>query len=109
MLMSIVCFRIHSFVSCLIIHIDIEFITTEGNIWPTHENSRPIVEGDNQGRGSFVFFNQSTMCQGPVTSCDTMIEAVENGHSGKVDYGKSIQDTFTRLLVLTPISPGMLH
>ncbi|KAJ7819234.1 hypothetical protein B0H13DRAFT_1738745 [Mycena leptocephala] len=87
---------------------DIEFVTTEGNARPTRENSRPIVEGDDQGRGSFVFFNQSTMCQGPATGYDTMIEAVENGHSGKVDYGESIQDAFTRLLVLTPISPEML-
>ncbi|KAJ7934412.1 hypothetical protein B0H13DRAFT_1951310, partial [Mycena leptocephala] len=45
----------------------IQFVTTDGYVCPTPENSRPIVNGDNEGRGSFVFFNQSTMRTGPET------------------------------------------
>ncbi|KAJ7086993.1 hypothetical protein C8R44DRAFT_752403 [Mycena epipterygia] len=46
---------------------DVKFVTTEGDERPTRENSRPIELGDGDGRGSLVFFNQSTMRTGPVT------------------------------------------
>ncbi|KAJ7749511.1 hypothetical protein DFH07DRAFT_702940, partial [Mycena maculata] len=75
---------------------EIEFVTTEGDVRPTRENSRPICDGDDCGRGSFVFFNQSTMRQGPITGYDTIAEAKAHGHSGTVDWGESIQEAFTK-------------
>ncbi|KAJ7705905.1 hypothetical protein B0H16DRAFT_1266654, partial [Mycena metata] len=75
---------------------EIEFVTTDNNARPTRENSRPIVPGDENGRGSFVFFNQSTMRQGPATGFDTIAQAKAHGHSGTADFGDSMQDAFER-------------
>jgi hypothetical protein len=41
--------------------LDIQFVTTDPDAQSTKENSRPILPGDKQGRGSMVFFNQATM------------------------------------------------
>ncbi|KAJ7121170.1 hypothetical protein C8R44DRAFT_877464 [Mycena epipterygia] len=82
---------------------DIEFVYTNGEARPTRENSRPIVAGDEHGRGSMVFFNQSTMRHGPITGFDTLEKAVEAGHSGTTDYGTDIQAAFQKALILTPI------
>ncbi|KAF7339086.1 hypothetical protein MVEN_01985000 [Mycena venus] len=84
---------------------EIEFATTAGNVRPTRGNSRPIVDGDDRGRGSFAFFNQSTMRQGPATGYDTIKEAKAHGLSGVVDFGESIQEAFERHLVLQSITP----
>ncbi|KAJ7259112.1 hypothetical protein B0H12DRAFT_1232098 [Mycena haematopus] len=75
---------------------DLKFVTTDGLVRPTPANSRPIVDGDDQGRGSFVIFNQSTMRTGPATGFDTLKEAKEAGHSGYTDFGKSAQEAFSR-------------
>ncbi|KAJ7165230.1 hypothetical protein C8R46DRAFT_1035834 [Mycena filopes] len=83
----------------------IQFVTTEGNVRPTPENSRPITAGDERGRGSFVFFNQSTMRHGPGTGFDTLKDAKGHGLSGTVDYGTEAQEAFERHLLLTPIAP----
>ncbi|KAF8198234.1 hypothetical protein K438DRAFT_1966976 [Mycena galopus ATCC 62051] len=72
---------------------DIEFVSTNGER-PTRENSRPIAEGDEQGRGSMVFFNQSTMRHGPATGSDTMKIATSKGHSGKTDFGTDANTAF---------------
>ncbi|KAJ7175500.1 hypothetical protein C8R46DRAFT_872697, partial [Mycena filopes] len=74
----------------------IQFVTTEGNVRPTPENSRPITAGDERGRGSFVFFNQSTMRHGPGTGFDTLKEAKGHGLSGTVDFGTEAQEAFER-------------
>ncbi|KAJ7020949.1 hypothetical protein C8F04DRAFT_1274271 [Mycena alexandri] len=79
---------------------EIQFVTTEGNARPTRENARPIVDGDDCGRGSCVFFNQSTMRQGPATGFDTIAQAKLHGHSGRNDYGESAQEAFERHLIL---------
>ncbi|KAJ7795479.1 hypothetical protein B0H14DRAFT_2620894 [Mycena olivaceomarginata] len=88
---------------------EIQFVTTEGHARPTRQNSKPIIAGDDEGRGSFVFFNQSTMRQGPVTGFDTIAQAKANGHSGVVDYGTDMQAAFERNLTLKPIVPTHLH
>ncbi|KAF8144017.1 hypothetical protein K438DRAFT_1993263 [Mycena galopus ATCC 62051] len=82
--------------------IDIEFVSTNGER-PTRENSRPIAEGDEQGRGSMVFFNQSTMRHGPATGSDTMKIATSKGHSGKTDFGKDANAAFNRYVVFKPV------
>ncbi|KAF8216690.1 hypothetical protein K438DRAFT_1747874 [Mycena galopus ATCC 62051] len=81
---------------------DIEFVSTNGER-PTRENSRPIAEGDEQGRGSMVFFNQSTMRHGPATGSDTMKIATSKGHSGKTDFGTDANAAFNRHVVFKPL------
>ncbi len=48
------------------------------------------MDSDEQGHGSFVFVNQSTMRQGPTTGYDTIKEAKAHGMSGVMDFGESI-------------------
>ncbi|KAJ7187681.1 hypothetical protein B0H12DRAFT_1246623 [Mycena haematopus] len=81
----------------------IQFVTTEGNILPTRENVRPVEEGDDIGRGSFVFFNQSTMRHGPETGFDTLKMAAASGHSVTGDYGSSAQEAFSKHGVFCPL------
>ncbi|KAF8177529.1 hypothetical protein K438DRAFT_1769986 [Mycena galopus ATCC 62051] len=81
---------------------DIEFVSTNSER-PTRENSRPIAEGDEQGRGSMVFFNQSTMRHGPATGYDTMKIATSNGHSGRTDFGMDANAAFNRHVVFKPL------
>ncbi|KAJ7893498.1 hypothetical protein B0H13DRAFT_1886381 [Mycena leptocephala] len=83
----------------------IQFVTTDGYVRPTPENSRPIVNGDNEGGGSFVFFNQSTMRTGPETGRDTLKAARAAGHSGISDFGASAQEAFSRPEYFHKISP----
>ncbi|KAF8176786.1 hypothetical protein BJ912DRAFT_797408, partial [Pholiota molesta] len=40
---------------------DFKFVTTDGQERPLPENSTPIEEGDDEGRGSLVYFNQASM------------------------------------------------
>ncbi|KAJ7078585.1 hypothetical protein B0H15DRAFT_752671, partial [Mycena belliarum] len=63
---------------------------------PTPENSFEAAPGDAMGRGSLVFFNQSTMRHGPATGFDTLKMAIEAGHSGRTDYGTDLQAAFQR-------------
>jgi hypothetical protein len=46
-----------------LIGLDIKFVTTEGLECPTPENSKPLQAGDDEGRGSLVYFNEATMYQ----------------------------------------------
>jgi hypothetical protein len=80
-------------------------VTTDGYVRPTPENSRPIVNGDNEGRSSFVFFNQSTMRTGPETGRDTLKAARAAGHSGISDFGASAQEAFSCPEYFHKISP----
>ncbi|KAJ6609360.1 hypothetical protein B0H10DRAFT_2225997 [Mycena sp. CBHHK59/15] len=82
---------------------DIQLVTTDGNERPTRTNSRPIQDGDANGRGSLVFFNQATMRNGPVFDCHTLKEARACGQTGTVDYGDCIHTAFEKALVLTPV------
>ncbi|KAJ6579901.1 hypothetical protein B0H10DRAFT_2099303 [Mycena sp. CBHHK59/15] len=75
---------------------DIKFVTTDIDAQPTPENTRPIQEGDREGRGSMVFFNQATMRTLPETGHDTLKEARHRGHSGTSDFTGTAQEIFSR-------------
>ncbi|KAJ7068231.1 hypothetical protein C8F01DRAFT_599144 [Mycena amicta] len=83
----------------------IQFVTTDGNVRPTPENSRPIVAGDDEGRGSMVFFNQATMSHGPLTGFNTLKEAKAFGVDVTVDAGENINDAFRRLGTFVTVAP----
>lgn len=76
--------------------IDFVFVSAPEGQLPTQENSEPILEGDKQGRGSLVYFNEATMYQSPETDSATLAEAKKKGHSGTVDYGQSVQEAFAK-------------
>ena len=78
-------------------------MTTDGKQRPTPQNSRPIEAGDERGRGSLVYFNQATMYQTSETGHATLGDAVAAGGSGKVDYGVSAQEAFTRYGRYVPV------
>ncbi|KAJ7158204.1 hypothetical protein C8R43DRAFT_847771, partial [Mycena crocata] len=59
---------------------------------PTPENSTPY--NDAEGRGSMVFFSQSTMRHGPVTGHDTLRRARAAGVPTTTDYGEDAQIAF---------------
>ena len=81
-------------------HGDIEFIITEDGGQPTRRNSRPVaVDGDEQGRGSMVFFNEATMYYGSETGHPTLKQAREAGGSGCLDYGQVAQVAFEKFAI----------
>ncbi|KAJ6530695.1 hypothetical protein B0H19DRAFT_1384612 [Mycena capillaripes] len=88
---------------------EIEFVTVDGTARPTRENSRPIVDGDDCGRGSLVFFNESTMRHGPATGFHTLLQAKSNGFSGKIDPKMSLQEAFERYITFVPITPDLVQ
>jgi hypothetical protein len=75
---------------------DIKFVNTIGDEYPTPANSRPMQEGDEEGRGSLVYFNQATMYQSSETGYHLLRSAVEAGHSGKTDFSTDAQQAFTK-------------
>ncbi|KAJ7939140.1 hypothetical protein B0H13DRAFT_1850877 [Mycena leptocephala] len=75
---------------------DIQFVTTDPDAQPTKENSRPILPGDKQGRGSMVFFNQATMRTLQETGHDTLKKAKRHGHSGTSNCQERAQAMFSR-------------
>ncbi|KAI0259138.1 hypothetical protein BC834DRAFT_846937 [Gloeopeniophorella convolvens] len=76
---------------------DIKFVTTEGAELPTPESSTPlVVEGDEKGRGSMVWFNMATMFQSSETGFDTLAEASRAGRSTDSDYKKRAQEAFLK-------------
>ncbi|KAJ7453566.1 hypothetical protein B0H11DRAFT_2245200 [Mycena galericulata] len=81
----------------------IKFVSTENGERPTRDNSRPIVEGDECGRGSMVFFNQSTMTQSAETG-GTIKEAKLSGQSGTTDFGSDAQAAFSKHITFVPFS-----
>ncbi|KAJ7172104.1 hypothetical protein C8R46DRAFT_1258041, partial [Mycena filopes] len=91
-----------SYPSSLFYHFNLDvhrlkFVCAEEDIErPTPENSREIVAGDTTGRGSMVFFSQSTMRQGPVTGCDTVEQAMAAGHEGVMNPHQSVEEAFRR-------------
>ncbi|TFY82050.1 hypothetical protein EWM64_g1963 [Hericium alpestre] len=75
--------------SSLFFHFNIDlnefkFVVTDINVkTPTPENSTPLVQGEEEGRGSMVWFNMATMFQSAETGFDTIKKAKAAGHSGK--------------------------
>jgi hypothetical protein len=69
-------------------------VVTDGNA-PTPANSCELKGRDDLGRGSFVFYNQASMFQGPETGWDSLGEAREAGGSGNSDYGACASQAFT--------------
>lgn len=88
---------------------EIGFVTVDGTARPTRENSRPIVDGDECGRGSLVFFNESTMRHGPSTGFNTLKEAKLNGFSGVIDPKLSMQEAFECYVTFVPITPDLVR
>ena len=82
--------------------VDIKFVTTDGDLWPTPENSTPISDGDDQGRGSLVWFNQASMYQASETQLGSVKEAKNVGHPGTTDYGKDANQAFTGFAAFKP-------
>ncbi|KAK7054082.1 hypothetical protein R3P38DRAFT_2499959 [Favolaschia claudopus] len=82
---------------------EIEFVSTKGPVFPTPSNSTPLRHGSDEGRGSMVFFNQSTMCTGSSTGYATLKEARAHGHSGAIDITLTCQEAFERYLELRPM------
>ncbi|KAF8960543.1 hypothetical protein BDZ97DRAFT_1665701 [Flammula alnicola] len=85
---------------------DFKFVTTEGEERPTPENSTPLEEGDDEGRGSLVYFNQAAMYQSSETDSLTLKKAVAAGHSGMTDYGADIQAAFEKHGVYKSTQPS---
>ena len=84
---------------------DIKFVTTEGEERPTPENSTPIRDGDEEGRGSLVYFNQASMYQSSETGCSTLKEAIRTQvHSGRLDKETTIQQAFSSLGEFIPLT-----
>ncbi|KAJ7153714.1 hypothetical protein C8R46DRAFT_1042095 [Mycena filopes] len=81
--------------SALFYHFNIDIDDTNVS-WPTRENCRPVTLGDELGRGSMVFFNQSTMTQAAFTGYPTVQAAKIAGHSGTTDFGDDVQAAFSK-------------
>jgi hypothetical protein len=74
--------------------LDFKFVSAPEAELPTLENSVPLGEGCEEGRGSLVYFNEASMFQSSETGHATLREAVKAGHSGKADYSRDIQRCF---------------
>ncbi|KAK7038350.1 hypothetical protein R3P38DRAFT_2516062, partial [Favolaschia claudopus] len=83
---------------------EIDFVRTEGDVEvPTRQNSRPIVDGDECGRGSMVFFNQSTMRQAAAVGFDSLRQAKEQGVPITIDPKLSLQEAFQLHVTFQPM------
>lgn len=78
-------------------------MTTEGGAHPTLENSTPIQPGDEQGRGSLVYFNEASMHQSAETGYSTLKRARLAGLSGNTDYGSDAQAAFQKYGTYLPV------
>jgi hypothetical protein len=78
-------------------------VTTEDGAYPTLQNSMPLQPGDEEGRGSLVFFNEASMHQSAETGYSTLKDARKNGHSGNTDYGSDAQAAFQKYGTYLPI------
>jgi hypothetical protein len=82
---------------------DIKFVTTEGAECPTLENSKPVCPGDEQGRGSLVYFNEASMHQSAETGYGSLGDARLAGHSGLADYGSDARAAFQKYGTYLPM------
>lgn len=63
--------------------LDIKIVLTENDVdIPTPQNSWPIQEGDDEGRGSVVYFNMATMFQSSESGFNSLKEAKKHGMDG---------------------------
>ena len=83
---------------------DFKFVTTEGDVRPTPENSTPIMPGDDEGRVSVVFFNQAQMYRSSELDGDSVAEAKSKGKSAVRDFGADSQAAFESTLSYIPSS-----
>lgn len=84
--------------------LDFKFVTTNGDERPTPQNSTAIQEGDEEGRGSLVYFNQASMYRCSELDGNSVKEAIQRGESGKTDYGRDAQKAFGTYAKYLPIS-----
>jgi len=92
---------IAAYPSSLFLHFNIDvnnirFVTTEGDVRPTPATSRPLVEGDNAGRGSCVFYNQASMYAASETGHGSIAAARLAGASTTSDYVGTAQEAFQK-------------
>ncbi len=66
------------------------------------------MPGDEAGRGSIVFFSQSTMATGPRIGCGTLKQHMAAGGSGTNDFGSDINAAFHRMAVVEHMSQDMV-
>lgn len=78
-------------------------MTTDGNVRPTPENSTPIGPGDEEGRGSIVFFNQASMYRSSELGGDSVVEAKKKGKSTIRDFGSDVQKAFESMAIRTSL------
>jgi len=83
--------------------IDIEFLTTDGDVLPTPENRRPLEDGDDEGRGSVVFFNQASMYAASETGHGTIPAAKLAGLPGTSDFKLTAQEAFEQYVYGRPV------
>ena len=79
-------------------------MTTDGDVRPTPENSKPITAGDDEGRISVVFFNQASMYRSSELDGDSVVEAKQKGKPAIRDYGKDVQAAFERATTFISLS-----
>jgi hypothetical protein len=79
-------------------------VTTRSGEYPTLENSTPVQPGDEEGRGSLVYFNEASMHQSAETGYDTLKLARLAGLSGSTDYGSDAQAAFQKYGTYLPIN-----
>lgn len=91
----------------LIIFVDFQFVTSDGDARPTPENSTPIIPGDEEGRGSIVFFNQASMYRASELNGLSVADARRMGISATTDYGQDVQKAFENGAVRTAFRPEM--
>lgn len=84
-------FYSYNFQSPLMPLADFKFVTVDGTERPTPENSTPIVDTDGRGRGTFVYFNQSSMYQSAETDSDTLADAARAQKETTVSYSESVK------------------
>ncbi|KAF9471067.1 hypothetical protein BDN70DRAFT_901632 [Pholiota conissans] len=82
---------------------DFKFVTTDGNERPTPQNSTPLEEGDDEGRGSLVYFNQASLYQSSELDHPTVAAAKASGLSGVVDFPSSVQEAFQKYSKFIPL------
>ncbi|KAF8872654.1 hypothetical protein BD779DRAFT_1679595 [Infundibulicybe gibba] len=73
---------------------DIKFVTTDGEERPTPANSTPLVEGDDEGRGSFVYFNQAALYQSSETGFPTLKKARLAGKATTISGAQTVEAAF---------------
>ena len=61
------------------------------------------MPGNENGRGSLVYFNQASIHQSAETGFTTVGDAKLAGFSGKTDYGKDAQAAFEKYATYLPV------